>query len=265
MRLIFCLSVAAIALSACSPATETPVATSEPEAAVVEQAIPMPVVIEAALADASRPDEQRLLDVDRHPAEVLAFAGLEHGWRVADIAPGGGYYSRVLSTAVGEEGHVYAFNPAWVAERFASGNAALGELADSRANMTRVVDTIENFDRAIDEPLDAAFLVLFYHDTGHDGTDRAAMNQSIYDALRPGGVFIVIDHHAPDGSGLTFVNDTHRIDAQLVRDEVMAAGFVLEAESDMLANPEDDRTRSVFDEGLRRHTDRFAFRFRKPD
>lgn len=265
MRLMFCLSVAAIALSACSPAAETPAATSEPEAAVVEQAIPMPVVIEAALADASRPDEQRLLDVDRHPAEVLAFAGLEHGWRVADIAPGGGYYSRVLSTAVGEEGHVYAFNPAWVAERFAPGNVALGELADSRANMTRVVDTIENFDTAIDEPLDAAFLVLFYHDTGHDGTDRAAMNQSIYDALRPGGVFIVIDHHAPDGSGLTFVNDTHRIDAQLVRDEVMAAGFVLEAESDMLANPEDDRTRSVFDETLRRHTDRFAFRFRKPE
>ncbi len=224
----------------------------------------MPGVIEAALADASRPDEDRLLDVNRHPAEVLAFAGLEYGWRVADIAPGGGYYSRVLSTAVGEEGHVYAFNPNWIAENFPDSNAALGALVDSRSNMTRIVDRVENFDAAIDEPLDAVFLVLFYHDTAHDGTDRVAMNQAIYDALRPGGVFIVIDHHAPAGSGLAFVNDTHRIEASVVRNEVTAAGFVLEAESDMLANPDDDRTRSVFTEGLRRHTDRFVYRFRKP-
>ncbi len=269
MRVMLCLSVAAIALAACSPATEAPatdpVVTSEPQAIAPPQADPMPAAIEAALADASRPEEDRLLDVSRHPAEVLAFAGLEHGWRVADIVPGGGYYARVLSTAVGEEGHVYAFNPGWIAERFADSNAALGELADSRSNMTRVIDTVENLDAAIEEPLDAAFMVLFYHDTAYDGTDRAAMNRAIYDALRPGGVFIVIDHHAPAGSGLTFVNDTHRIDAQLVRDEVMAAGFVLDAESDMLANPEDDRSGNVFAPGLRRHTDRFVFRFRKPD
>tara|TARA_R110002126_G_scaffold21556_3_gene77647 strand:- start:14224 stop:15018 length:795 start_codon:yes stop_codon:yes gene_type:complete len=257
MRLLFCLSAAALTLAACSPATETP-------APAAQQPEPMPVVIEAALADAARPEEDRLLDVNRHPAEVLAFAGLEHGWRVADIVPGGGYYARVLSAAVGEAGHVYAFNPAWIAERFADGNATLGELADSRSNMTRVVDRIENFDSAIDAPLDAAFMVLFYHDTAYDGTDRVAMNQAIYDALRPGGVFIVIDHHAPAGSGLTFVNDTHRIDAHIVREEVMAAGFILEAESDMLANPDDDRTGNVFAPDLRRHTDRFVYRFRKP-
>lgn len=268
MRFLFCLSAAALMLGACSPAAEAPTGpaaeTAPTPEAVAAQADPMPAVIEAALADTSRPEEDRLLDVNRHPAEVLAFAGLEHGWRVADIAPGGGYYARVLSTAVGEEGHVYAFNPSWIAERFPDSDAALGALAESRSNMTRVVDTIENLDAAIDEPLDAAFLVLFYHDTGYDGTDRVAMNQAIFDALRPGGVFIVIDHQAPAGSGLTFVNDTHRIDSQLVRDEVMAAGFVLDAESDMLANSEDDRTRSVFAEGLRRHTDRFVYRFRKP-
>ena len=271
MRLLFCLSATAIALAACSPSVEAPAnpadssaAMSAVETATPPQSDPMPAVIEAALADASRPEEDRLLDVNRHPAEVLAFAGLEHGWRVADIVPGGGYYARVLSTAVGEEGHVYAFNPNWIAERFADGNIALGELADSRSNMTRVVDMIESFDTAIDEPLDAAFMVLFYHDTAYDGTNRVAMNQAIYDALRPGGVFIVIDHHAPTGSGLTFVNDTHRIDAHVVREEVMAAGFVLDAESDMLANPADDRTENVFAPGLRRHTDRFVYRFRKP-
>ncbi|WP_417494759.1 class I SAM-dependent methyltransferase [Maricaulis sp.] len=272
MRLLFCLSAAALALAACSPSGETDTAPAAAPAggddasaaAAAPQADPMPVMIEAALADASRPEEDRLLDVARHPAEVLAFAGLEHGWQVADIVPGGGYYARVLSTAVGEEGHVYAFNPSWVAEAFADGNTALGELADSRSNMTRVVAPLEGLDAAIDTPLDAVFMVLFYHDTAHSGTDRAAMNQAIYDALRPGGVYIVIDHHAPDGSGVTFVNDTHRIDAQVVRDEVMAAGFVLDGESEMLANPADDRTGSVFAPDIRRHTDRFVYRFRKP-
>ncbi|WP_339740305.1 hypothetical protein [uncultured Maricaulis sp.] len=275
MRLLFCLSAAALSLAACSPAADLPdgdhmstlaqTAGAVPgESAAPPLGDPMPAVIEAALADTSRPEEDRLLDVDRHPAEVLAFAGLEHGWQVADIVPGGGYYARVLSAAVGEEGHVYAFNPSWIAERFTDGNTALGELADSRGNMTRIVDMIENFDTAIDAPLDAAFMVLFYHDTAYDGTDRVAMNQAIYNALRPGGVFIVIDHHAPVGSRLAFVNDTHRIDAHVVREEVMAAGFILEAESDMLANSGDDRTGNVFAPDLRRHTDRFVYRFRKP-
>lgn len=272
MRLLFCLSAAALVLAACSPASEPDtvlpadaVAGAAPaEPAAIPAADPMPAAIEAALADASRPEEDRMLDVARHPAEVLAFAGLEHGWQVADIVPGGGYYARVLSTAVGEEGHVHAFNPSWVAERFADGNAALGELADSRSNMSHVVAPLEGFDAAIDAPLDAVFMVLFYHDTAHSGTDRAAMNQAIFNALRPGGVYIVIDHHAPAGSGVTFVNDTHRIDAQVVRDEVIAAGFVLDGDSDMLANPADDRTGSVFAPDLRRHTDRFVYRFRKP-
>lgn len=272
MRLLLCLSVAAISLAACSPAADTPAtsadaaaAISAPEPATSRQGDAVPAAIEAALADASRPDEDRLLDVDRHPAEVLAFAGLEHGWQVADIVPGSGYYARVLSTAVGEEGHVYAFNPGWVAEQYAEGNAALIELANSRSNISLVIDTLENFDTAIGAPLDAVFMVLFYHDTAYSGTDRAAMNRAIHDSLRPGGVFIVIDHHAPAGSGQIFADDTHRIDAQLVRDEVMAAGFVLEAESEMLANPGDDRTGSVFAPDLRRHTDRFVFRFRRPD
>lgn len=271
MRLFILPMFAAFGLNACSPAAETPLPPAgmaqRPQAVEPADAVqvdPMPATIEAALADASRPDEDRLLDVNRHPVEVLAFAGLEHGWRVADIVPGSGYYARVLSTAVGEEGHVYAFNPSWVARDFPAGNAPLAELAESRANMSVVVDTVEALDVAIEPPLDAVFMVLFYHDTGYDGTDRVAMNRAIFNALRPGGVFIVIDHHAPTGSGLTFVHDTHRVDARLVREEVMAAGFLLEAESDMLANPEDDRTGSVFAPELRRHTDRFVYRFRKP-
>jgi predicted methyltransferase len=266
MRSIYLPILAVIALAACAPDAERPVSepAAEDQPAAV-QADPMPVVIEAALADRTRPDEDRLLDVNRHPAEVLAFAGLEHGWRVADIVPGNGYYARVLSAAVGEEGHVYAFNPTWVATDYPAANDALQGLADSRDNMSLVVDAAESFDTAIGTPLDAVFMVLFYHDTAYDGTDRPAMNSAIYNALRPGGVYIVIDHHAPEGSGLTYVNDTHRIDAGIVRDEIMAAGFVLDAESDMLANPDDDHLRNVFDPDIRRHTDRFVYRFRKPE
>lgn len=226
---------------------------------------PMPQSLENALADETRPERERQQDVNRHPADVLLFAGLEHGWRVADIAAGSGYYSRVLSTAVGPDGHVYAHNPTWVAERFPEPNAELGALASERANMTHVVSSTEAFSADIDAPLDAVFMVLFYHDTAYDGTDRAAMNQAVYDALRPGGIYLVIDHHAPEGTGIEHANTTHRIEAGVVQADVLAAGFVLDAESDMLANPDDPRDISVFAPEIRRQTDRFVYRFRKPE
>ena len=221
--------------------------------------------IEAALADDSRPATEREQDAGRHPGEVLMFAGLEPGWRVADLTAGAGYYSRILAGAVGPEGHVYAHNPSWVAERFPAPNEALGELAASIPNMTHVVAPIEAFADGIDAPLDAVFMVLFYHDTLYDGTDRAAMNQAIYDALRPGGVYVVIDHHAPDGTGAEMGNTTHRMEASLAEAEITAAGFVLDGQSDVLANPDDPRDVSVFDPAFRRNTDRFVYRFRKPE
>jgi predicted methyltransferase len=268
MRLFSLTFATALLAAACSQPAETPAdetAAETPPAVEETQAAPVDSAIDRAVADASRPEGDRSLDVNRHPAEVLAFVGVEAGWRVADIVPGGGYYSRVLSTAVGEAGQVYAFNPTWVAERFGDANTALGELADTRVNMERLIGPIEGFDTQIEEPLDAVFMVLFYHDTGYDGTDRAAMNQSIYESLRPGGVYLVIDHHAPEGSGLEAVNTTHRIDADFVRDEVTAAGFVLDTQSDMLANAEDPRDISVFDPAIRRQTDRFVYLFRKPE
>jgi len=222
-------------------------------------------VIDRAINDASRPESDRALDANRLPAEILNFAGIEAGWKVGDIVPGNGYYARILSTAVGEDGHVYAFNPSWVAERFTDSNSALGELADTRMNMSRVVGSIEAFGEGMDTPLDAIFMVLFYHDTGYDGTDRAAMNEALFKALRPGGVFLVIDHHAPEGSGLDSVQTTHRIDSAVVIEEVTAAGFVLDSESGILENADDPRNISVFDDSIRRQTDRFVYLFRKPE
>lgn len=270
-RAIAILSLAAC-LAACSPAAQTGEAPAAPPPAdlVAQPAADaasdtMPETIERALADQSRPAEDRELDINRHPAEVLLFAGVERGWSVADLAASSGYYSRVLSTAVGENGRVYAHNPDWVAERFPEPNEALAALSAQRANMTHIVAPIPAFSAEIEDELDAVFMVLFYHDTVWAGTDRAAMNQAIFDALKPGGVFLVIDHHAAEGTGLAHVQDLHRIEAGSVLEEVTAAGFVLERESDMLANPADPRDISVFGEGIRRQTDRFVYLFRKPD
>jgi len=270
MRTFILASIPALLLASCSQPEDAPTdeammpGTENPGGLVVSSTRPADA-IERALNDASRPESDRALDASRHPAEILDFAGAEPGWNIGEIVPGGGYYARILSTTVGEDGHVFAFNPDWVADRFADSNTALGELADSRMNMSRIVGSIETFGEGMDIPLDAVFMVLFYHDTGYDGTDRAAMNQAIFNALRPGGVFLVIDHHAPEGSGLDSVRTTHRIDASVVLEEVSAAGFVLDGESDVLANPDDPRDISVFDDSIRRQTDRFIYRFRKPE
>lgn len=221
--------------------------------------------IERALADETRPEADRELDASRHPDAVLNFAGIEEGWRVADLTAGAGYYTRILAAAVGDTGHVYAHNPDWVVERFPEPNQALADFAAGRDNITHVVAPIADFAAGIEAPLDAVFMVLFYHDTVWDGTDRTAMNAAVYEALRPGGVYLVIDHHAPDGTGLDHVEDIHRIDVSAVQDEVMAAGFELDGESDVLANAEDDRQTNVFDPAIRRQTDRFVLRFRKPE
>ncbi|WP_291845584.1 methyltransferase domain-containing protein [Maricaulis sp.] len=250
MRRIFIASIALAALLA---------------GPVLAQDDPMPESIENAIADASRPEADRQLDANRHPAEVLLFAGVEPGWHIADLAAGSGYYSRVLSTAVGADGHVYTMNPTWVAERFAETDAGLAAFAGERPNMTHFSSTIETFGEHVDEPLDAVFMVLFYHDTGWDGTDRAAMNTEIFDALRPGGVFIVVDHHAIDGAGLSVVESLHRIEEATVIEEITAAGFALDGSSNMLANAADSREISPFDPSIRRQTDRFVLRFRKPE
>lgn len=226
---------------------------------------PMPEVIEEAIEDESRPEADRVLDASRHPAEVLVFSGVERGWRVADLSAGSGYYSRVLSTAVGEAGHVYAQNPIWVAERYPQSNQTLADLAAQRSNLTYIVNELASFDDAISDPLDAVYMVLFYHDTVWAGTDRAAMNQAAFDALRPGGVYLIIDHHAPDGSGLSHVQGLHRIDSANVLEEVTQAGFILERSSDMLANEQDPRDISIFSPSIRRQTDRFVYLFRKPE
>jgi predicted methyltransferase len=216
-----------------------------------------------AVANPARPEADRIRDPHRRPAEVLAFFGIAPGMKVADLVAGSGYYTEILAGAVGPEGTVWAHNHRWVLERFGDEGISKRLAKPGLANAVRWDRELEALGLPEGE-LDAALIVLFYHDTFWQGVDRQAMNAEVWRALKPGGVYGVIDHHAEAGSGDRDVKTIHRVDAELVKREILAAGFVLESESDVLQHPEDERTKSVFDESIRGRTDRFVYRFRKP-
>ena len=183
--------------------------------------------------------------------------------KVADVVAASGYYTEILASAVGPTGTVWAHNHRWVLERFGEEGISKRLAKPGLANAVRWDRELEELGLPVAE-LDAVLIVLFYHDTVWQGVDREAMNAEVWKALKPGGVYGVIDHHAEAGSGDRDVKTIHRIDAELVKREILAAGFVLDAESDVLRHAEEDRTKSVFDESIRGLTDRFVYRFRKP-
>jgi len=219
--------------------------------------------IERAVEHKDRPKDDKGRDGDRLPVSVLSFFKIRPGMHVADVMAGSGYYTEIVSRVVGERGRLYAHNNSIALKRFA--DAAMSKrLQQSRlSNVVRV-------DAELEEPklpageLDAVLLFLFYHDTYWMRADRNMMNLAIFNSLKPGGVFCVTDHHAETGSGDRDVQTLHRVDAELVKKEILAVGFVLEAESDILRNPEDERTLNVFKPEIRGKTDRFVYRFRKP-
>ena len=222
----------------------------------------------AALSDPARPPEQVQLDALRKPAEVIAFAGLKPGDRVADFMSGTGYFTRIFSRVVGPTGRVYAFIPAQQLAN-CSASETLGTKVlehDARfANVEVLIDAADRF--AVPEPLDMVWTAQNYHDL-HDTFMQpiqiAALNAAIFRALKPGGVFIVIDHAAQAGSGLRDKETLHRIDPESIRREVTAAGFVFEGESEALRNAHDSHLLPVFDPAIRHRTDQVVLKFRKP-
>ncbi len=219
------------------------------------------------VAAPDRSPEDRALDAARKPAELLAFIGIQPGWVVADLGAGGGYTTELLKRAVGADGTVYAQNAKAMLEKFL-------EKPWSARLASPAMDGVVRLDREFDDPfpdgleaLDAVALVLFYHDAVWLGVDRAAMNKAVFGALKPGGVYVIVDHSARPGAGTSVAETFHRIDEAVVKDEVGAAGFVLDAEADFLRNPADTRdwNDSPRAAGERRGTsDRFVLRFRKP-
>ena len=220
---------------------------------------PSPAIL-AAVADPTRPGEDAARDANRHPAEILAFAGVRPGMRVVELAPGGGYYTRILARAVGPRGHVYAVVSPGFAARPES-MARFQRIIAGYPNVEIVVSAIPSLTMA--RPVDMVWTSENYHDFHNaQGADMAALNRAVFGVLRPGGVYYVEDHAAP-GTGVGATSTLHRIDPQAVRGEVTAAGFRLDGESSVLANPADPHTARVTDPAIRGRTDRFAMRFRK--
>lgn len=238
-------------------------ALAAPVAAQAQTASP---AIAAALADSGRPEDQRARDADRHAAEFLAFTGIAAGDKVADFMMGGGYWTRILAPLVGPQGHVYAFQPAeFIAYRAAYAQEQADAVA-GRANASAVGGSLAEV--AFPEPLDAVITLQNWHDLhlakSPAGLGRAVA-QRIFDALKPGGTLIVVDHVANADPDFAVPQQLHRIDPAAARAEIESVGFVFDGESDMLRNPADPHSMGVFDPALRGHTDQFVYRFRKPE
>ena len=229
-------------------------------AAVAAPAIPGYVA--AAVANPNRPAADTARDAARKPADVLAFSDVKRGDRVLELIPGGGYFTRLFSGAVGPKGVVYAAAPAVNPE---TGKPAPVKPTDPNfANVTPVDMKLSG--PAVPQPVDMIFTAQNYHDfhLARLHLDVPTLNKQLFSLLKPGGLFIIEDHAAVDGTGLAAPDKLHRIDEAVVKQEVEAAGFVLVAESDVLRNPADPRTALVFDPAIRGHTDQFVLKFRKP-
>ena len=218
--------------------------------------------IDAAVVHPDRPAADRLRDARRRPDRVLRFLGARPGMRVADLMAGGGWYTELLSRAVGPGGRVVAQNNRISARNYGERLAAR-LVRDRLPNVVVLEAELEELPFAPGE-LDAVLMVQFYHDTIWMGVDRARTNRRIFEALAPGGVFLVIDHSALEGTGGDESKRLHRVEEAFVAEEITAAGFVLEASSGVLRNPDDSRTHNAFDFRIRSRTDRFVLLFRKP-
>ena len=200
------------------------------------QTVPAPIT--AALGDAGRPQAEKDRDAARHPGEILAFAGIAPGQKVADFIMGGGYWTRILAPTVGPKGKVYAYP---------------------------LSDSLKSF--AFAEPLDAIVTVQNWHDLHLKAAPPGAARgiaRKLYDSLKPGGVLLVIDHVANADPEFAVPQTLHRIDPAAARAEIESAGFKFEGELPLLRNPNDPRTANVFTPEIRGKTDQFIYKFRKP-
>lgn len=251
-------------VAACGSAATEP-AGKAAEARIVDP-VAIPSYVTAALADPAR-EMHRATDARRHPAELIAFAGVKPGDRVLDLIPGDGYWTRIFSRIVGPEGRVYAVWPKNYAD-VAQGNVTtLREIAASPDYSNVRVEVQPTPVLAASEPLDVVWTSQNYHDYPDEfmgRTDPAQLNRAVFQMLKPGGTWFIIDHAAAPGSGMRDTERLHRIDPATVRQQVEAAGFEYVGESRVLHNAADTHALPVFDPVVRGHTDQFVMRFRKP-
>ncbi|HEY2634647.1 MAG TPA: hypothetical protein VGI51_07980 [Steroidobacteraceae bacterium] len=236
--------------------------------AACASAASIPDNIAAAVADGSRPDADKTRDANRKPAETLAFTGVKPGAQVAELLPGGGYFTRLFSKAVGSRGHVYALVPAPLADAPADvpDFAARVKAIAADPNYANVSVVVEPFSKlAVPVPVDLVWTSQNYHDLHNfPGLDVGVFNKMVFDDLKPGGIYLILDHTAEEGSGGRDTKTLHRIDPEAVKKEVLAAGFVFVGSSNLLRQPSDNRSLKVFDPSVRGKTDQFILKFRRP-
>jgi predicted methyltransferase len=228
----------------------------------------IPDFLAAAVADPARPPADVERDVNRKPAETLLFAGVKPGYKVAELLPGGGYYTRIIAKAVGSTGHVYALVPAPLPDAPAGApdfSARVKAIAadPNYSNLTVVVEPFAQLKTP--EPVDFVWTSQNYHDLHNlPGLNLTVFNQMVFEALKPGGIYFILDHSSVPGAGSSVTSTLHRIDRETVKREVMAAGFQFAGSSGLLRRPSDPRTAKVFDPAIRGQTDQFILKFRKP-
>lgn len=218
--------------------------------------------IMAAVADPDRPAADTARDANRHPAEIVAFAGVKPGQKIAEFAPGGGYYTRILAKTVGPNGHVYSIYVASQGDRASKGASAV---AATNPNVSLVPMSGTSF--SLPEKVDVAWITDNYHDflnPGYGALDMPTFDKAIFDVLKPGGVLLIEDYQTVPGAGATQTATLHRIEESLVKSQVTSAGFVFDGESSVLKNPNDDHTLKLFDPSIRGRVDQYVIRFRKP-
>jgi predicted methyltransferase len=213
---------------------------------------------QSVLADPIRPPEDIARDADRKPGELLSFAGVRRGMKIVELAPGGGYFTRILTGAVGNSGHVYAITR--------QPSPAVQALAQKRTNLTLVGGAPGTI--PVPGKVDLVWTTQNYHDFKNSklpaGDAAQAYDAEAFRVLKPGGTYLVADHEAAPGAGASQTSTLHRIEDTVVRREVEAAGFKLEGESNLLRNPADNHSAKVQDPSIRGKTDQFILKFRKP-
>lgn len=256
-------------LSGCEQEASQPVA-AEAQPAVTEAAEPTVSVYAAAVANTLRPDDDRTRDEGRKPAQVLEFIGIKPGMAVLDMYSGGGWYAEVIAHVVGESGKV-------IAQTNLAYKGFVGDALEDRFDSGRVPQAeilmAENNHLVLEaDSLDAVIMAQSFHDLYHMDVDNGwelvdapAFLAELRKGLKPGGIVGIIDHTAAAGSPPETGDTLHRIDPELVKERMLAAGFVFDGESDILHNDEDDLTKIVFAPDIRGKTDRFVMRFSNPE